>query len=164
MRRAGILIDVDSMYRWSQETIGGNLDYNRTMEYVGQELGKRGSTPVYKLAYLRNMKDQGGFLHSLSASGIEYSTFPNNVAIAVALSQDAVDLASKVDDIVILSHEAGYIPLIEKLDALYGLTLNIYFCGFKESMHNVVKNEVDNFIWLGSGVKYVGQQHSREIV
>ena len=142
MNRIAILVDVQNVYYTTRETFGRQFDYRK----LYQELAQKGQI-LFAYAYATDRDDPGQrkFQAALRSIGFEVKLKPyiqrrDGSAKGdwdVGITIDALEIASLVDTVVLLSGDGDFDLLLKKLRERYGV---------KSEVHGVAKLTAQSLI------------------
>lgn len=149
-QRVGIFIDTQNLYHSAKNLYHARVNFGAILKDI---VGAR--QLVRALAYVVNTEagDEKAFLEALGKIGIEVRSkdlqiFAGGAKKAdwdVGLAVDAIQLAPKLDVVVIVSGDGDFIPLVEHLQSL-GCQVEVV--SFGKSSSGKLKEATDDFLDL----------------
>lgn len=131
MEKLLILVDVQNVYYTTRQTFRCNFDYNAFWKQVTESYEVK---HAFAYAIDRGDNQQQQFQNILRAIGFEVKLKPFiqrsdgsakgdwDVGIAV----DALDFASEVDKVILVSGDGDFDVLVKRLQEKYGVTVDVY--------------------------------------
>ncbi|MCE9629025.1 MAG: NYN domain-containing protein [Candidatus Vogelbacteria bacterium] len=149
-QRVGVFIDTQNLYHSAKNLYHARVNFGAILKDI---VGAR--QLVRALAYVVNTEagDEKAFLEALGKIGIEVRSkdlqiFAGGAKKAdwdVGLAVDAIQLAPKLDVVVIVSGDGDFIPLVEHLQSL-GCQVEVV--SFGKSSSGKLKEATDDFLDL----------------
>lgn len=156
-QRVGVLVDVQNLYYSAKHLYSAKVNFKEVLSaaVLGRKL-------IRALAYVirADMKEEEPFYHALSQIGFEVKAKDLQVFFSgmkkgdwdVGIAMDALQLAQKVDVIVLVSGDGDYIPLVEHLNHL---GCKVEAVAFGSSASSKLKEAVNGFTDLDQDKKYL---------
>lgn len=152
-QRVGVFVDVQNMY------YSGKNMYNAKVNFI--EVLKEavnGRTLIRAIAYVikADVKDEKNFFDALEKIGFEVKskdlqTFYSGVKKGdwdIGIAMDAIELAPKLDTVVLVSGDGDFVPLVQHLGRALGCRVEII--AFGKSASSKLREAADSFIDLDS--------------
>ena len=154
-QRVGIFIDTQNLYHTAKNLYRARVNFG---QIVKDALG--GRTLVRALAYLVTTEggEEKAFLEALGKMGIEirskelqvFSSGAKKADWDVGLAVDAIQMAPKIDVVIIVSGDGDFIPLVEHLQSL-GCQVEVV--SFGKSSSAKLKEAADDFFDLSENIR-----------
>lgn len=149
-QRVAVFIDTQNLYHSAKNLYHARVSFGAILKDA-----LAGRTLVRAMAYLVTTEngDEKAFLGALSKMGIElrlkdlqvFSSGAKKADWDVGIAVDAIQLAPKVDAIVLVSGDGDFIPLVEHLQSL-GCQVEVV--SFGKSSSGKLKEVADDFLDL----------------
>lgn len=149
-QRVAVFIDTQNLYHSAKNLYRARVNFGAILKDA-----LAGRTLVRAMAYLVTTEngDEKAFLDALSKMGIElrlkdlqvFSSGAKKADWDVGIAVDAIQLAPKVDSIVLMSGDGDFIPLVEHLQSL-GCQVEVV--SFGKSSSGKLKEVADDFLDL----------------
>lgn len=156
-QRVGVFVDVQNMYYSAKNLYKAKVNFNAVLRVAvgGRKL-------VRAIAYVvkAGEKDEETFYNALDKIGFEIQMKELQVFYGgakkgdwdVGICMDAIELAPKLDVVVLVSGDGDYVPLIEHLRRAMGCRVEVM--AFGRSASSKLKEVANEFIDLDKG-KYI---------
>jgi len=171
MKRAVVLVDAINTFEAVKKIYKSRLDYKALSDIISS-----GKDIVRKIAYVSEPAEKKGdsrFIKALKKLGFEIRILPSYVynnrrkryGCEVLLTIDAMLMAPKVDEVVLVSGNGNFVFLVEYLTS-QGLSVEVV--GFSKATSVGLKRKASRFvsldnlsdkILLGKSSSYGGDQH-----
>lgn len=154
-QRVAVFIDTQNLYHSAKNLFHARVNFGAILKEVvgGREL-------VRALAYLVTTEsgEEKAFLDALTKMGIElrlkdlqvFSSGAKKADWDVGLAVDAIQIAPKVDSVVIVSGDGDFIPLVQYLQSL-GCQVEV--ASFGKSSSSKLKEVANDFIDLSDNLR-----------
>ena len=133
-QRIGVFVDVQNMYYSAKNMYKAKVNFKAILE---QAVNKR--TLIRALAYVikADVKDEKNFFEALQNIGYEVKAKDLQIFIGghkkgdwdVGIAMDAIELAPKLDVIILASGDGDFIPLVEHLKRAFGCKVEVMAFG-----------------------------------
>ena len=155
-QRIGVFVDVQNMYYSAKHLYNCKVNFNTVLKQIiaGRKL-------IRAVAYVikADVKDENTFYDALAEMGFEVKSKDLQVFYGgakkgdwdIGIAMDAIELASKLDAIIIVSGDGDFVPLVQHLKHALGCFVEVMAFG-KSSSQKLVE-EADNFIDLDQSPK-----------
>ncbi|MEM2924765.1 MAG: NYN domain-containing protein [Methanocellales archaeon] len=152
-QRVGVFVDVQNLYYSARYLYNSKVDFKEILKEA-----VRGRSLIRAIAYVirADVKEEVGFFEALLKIGYEVKakdlqvfyggTKKGNWDIGIAM--DAIELAPKLDTVVLVSGDGDFIPLVEHLKRAMGCKVEVM--AFGRSTSSRLIEEADEFIDLDS--------------
>ncbi len=152
-QRVGIFIDVQNLYYSAKHLYKAKVNYNEVMRAALRDRALIRATAYVVRA---SLEDEATFFYALEHIGFEVKSkdlqvFPGGMKKGdwdVGISMDAIELAPKIDVVVLVSGDGDYIPLLQHLKRALGCRTEVM--AFGKSTSSKLKEEADEFIDMDS--------------
>ena len=155
-QRVGVFVDVQNMYYSARNIYKAKVNFNTLLKE-----SVRGRQLIRAIAYVikADVKDEVNFFDALKNFGYEVKAKDLQVFYGgakkgdwdIGIAMDAIELAPKLDAIVIVSGDGDFIPLVKHLKHALGCYVEIMAFG-KTSSQKLIE-EADNFIDMEQNVQ-----------
>ena len=155
-QRIGVFVDVQNMYYSAKNLYGAKVNFAQILKE-----SIRGRSLIRAIAYVikADIKEEQNFFDALEKIGFEVKAkdlqiFPGGAKKGdwdIGLAMDTIELAPKLDTIVIVSGDGDYVPLVHHLR--HALGCRIEAIAFGKSSSALLVEECDSFIDLDSDKK-----------
>ena len=150
-QRIGVLVDVQNLYYSARSLYHRKVNFENILK---DAVGNR--TPIRAIAYVVKTEEfkEKTFFEALERIGYEIKAKDLQIFYGgnkkadwdVGLAMDAIELAAKLDVIVIVSGDGDYIPLVQHLKRAFGC--KVEGMAFGKTTSSKLREEVDGFIDL----------------
>lgn len=157
-QRVGVFIDVQNMYYSARALFNLRVNFK---EILKEAVNGRKLVRAIAYAVKAGEKEEESFHNALSAIGFEVKLKDLQIFYGgnkkadwdVGLSIDAIELAPKLDVVILVSGDGDYIPLVEHLKRALGCRVEVM--AFGRSCSGKLKEASDSFYDLDQGKKFV---------
>src|SRR3989339_2143591 len=148
-QRVGVFVDVQNMYYSAKSLYKAKVNFAQILKVaVGDRSLIRAITYVIKA----DVKEEQNFFDSLEKIGFEVKAKDLQIFAGgakkgdwdIGLAMDTIELAPKLDTIVIVSGDGDYVPLVQHLR--HALGCRIEAIAFGKSSSSMLRQECDSFI------------------
>jgi len=150
-QRIGVFVDVQNMYYSARYLYKAKVNFKTILKEAVRERNL-----IRAIAYVikADVKDEINFFDALKNLGYEVKAKDLQVFYGgakkgdwdIGIAMDAIELASKLDAIVIVSGDGDFVPLVQHLKHAIGCYVEVI--AFKRSSSQKLIEEADNFIDL----------------
>jgi uncharacterized LabA/DUF88 family protein len=150
-QRVGVFVDVQNMYYSARYMYNSKVNFKALLQDAVQ-----GRTLVRALAYVIRTEDVGReeFFKVLENIGYEIKAKDIQVFVDgskkgdwdIGIAMDMIELAPRLDTLVLISGDGDFIPLVEHLQRALGCRVEVL--AFGKSASGKLKEAADNFIDL----------------
>ncbi len=150
-QRIGVFVDVQNMYYSARYIYNSKVDFKAILKQA-----IRGRSLIRAIAYVikADVKEEAGFFEALSKIGFEVKAKELQIFYGgakkgdwdIGIAMDAIELALKLDTIVLVSGDGDFIPLVEHLRRATGCKVEVM--AFGRSTSSRLIEEADEFIDL----------------
>ncbi len=157
-QRVGVFVDVQNMYYSARALYSAKVNFKEILKDA-----VRGRKLIRAIAYAvkAGEKDESTFYQALDAIGFEVKLKELQVFYGgnkkadwdIGIAMDSIELASKLDTIVLISGDGDFIPLVEHLGRALGCRVEVM--AFGRSTSSKLRDAADEFIDLDKGTKYI---------
>jgi len=148
-QRVGIFVDVQNMYYSARNIYKSKVNFKTLLKEA-----VRRRQLIRAIAYVikADVKDEANFFEALKSLGYEVKAKDLQVFFGgakkgdwdIGIAMDMIELAPKLDAIVLVSGDGDFVPLVQHLKHALGCYVEVLAFG-KTSAQKLVE-EVDNFI------------------
>ncbi|MBR9683197.1 NYN domain-containing protein [Candidatus Woesearchaeota archaeon] len=157
-QRIGVLVDVQNLYYSARNLYHQKVNFGNVLKDAIQN-----RTPIRAIAYVVKTEEfkEKTFFEALERIGYEIKAKDLQIFYGgskkadwdVGLAMDAIELAAKLDVIVLVSGDGDYIPLVQHLRRAFGCKVEAM--AFGRSCSSKLKEEVDTFTDLDKDKRYL---------
>tara|TARA_Y100000310_G_scaffold339280_1_gene431516 strand:+ start:24496 stop:25029 length:534 start_codon:yes stop_codon:yes gene_type:complete len=150
-QRVGVFVDVQNQYYSAKALYGKKVNFKAVLNQAVQ-----GRKLVRALAYVikAESKEENTFFDALGHMGFEIKSKDLQIFYGghkkgdwdVGISTDAIELAPKLDTVVLVSGDGDFIPLVRHLKHARGCRVEVV--SFQRSTSSKLIEEVDDFFNL----------------
>jgi len=150
-QRIGVFVDVQNMYYSARYLYKAKVNFKAILREAVKERNL-----IRAIAYVikADVKDEINFFDALKNLGYEVKAKDLQVFYGgakkgdwdIGIAMDAIELAPKLDAIVIVSGDGDFVPLVQHLKHAIGCYVEVI--AFKRSSSQKLIEEADNFIDL----------------
>lgn len=150
-QRIGVFVDVQNMYYSARYLYKAKVNFKAILKEAVRERNL-----IRAIAYVikADVKDEINFFDALKNLGYEVKAKDLQVFYGgakkgdwdIGIAMDAIELAPKLDAIVIVSGDGDFVPLVQHLKHAIGCYVEVI--AFKRSSSQKLIEEADNFIDL----------------
>jgi uncharacterized LabA/DUF88 family protein len=155
-QRVGIFVDVQNMYYSARNIYKSKVNFKTLLREA-----VRGRQLIRAIAYVikADVKDETNFFEALKSLGYEVKAKDLQVFFGgakkgdwdIGIAMDMIELAPKLDAIVLVSGDGDFVPLVRHLKHALGCYVEVLAFG-KTSAQKLVE-EADNFIDMEQNVQ-----------
>ena len=157
-QRVCVLVDVSNMYHSAKDLYKKRVNFKEVLR-----VGVAGRQLIRAIAYVIKTENEEGvnFFEALSQQGFEVKMkdlqiFPGGAKKAdwdVGIDVDAINLASKMDVVILVTGDGDYLPLVNYLQETKGCLVEVM--AFKQTASAKLQEVVDDFINLSDSKKFL---------
>ncbi|MBI1935376.1 NYN domain-containing protein [Candidatus Woesearchaeota archaeon] len=152
-QRIGVFVDVQNMYYSAKSLYNAKVNF---MQILKAGAGNRCLIRAIAYVIKADIKEEQNFFDALEKIGFEVKAKDLQIFAGgakkgdwdIGLAMDTIELAPKLDTIVIVSGDGDYVPLVRHLR--HALGCRIEAIAFGKSCSGKLKEECDSFIDLDS--------------
>lgn len=148
-QRVGVFVDVQNMYYSAKNFYNAKVNFAQILKSaVG------GRSLIRAIAYVikADVKEEQNFFDALEKIGFEVKAKDLQIFAGgakkgdwdIGLAMDTIELAPKLDTIVIVSGDGDYVPLLNHLRHALGCRIEVI--AFGKSSSSLLRQECDSFI------------------
>ncbi len=155
-QRVGVFVDVQNMYYSAKNMYNAKVNFKSILNEAVS-----GRTLIRAIAYVikADVKDEGNFFDVLEKIGFEVNSKDLQIFVGghkkgdwdVGIAMDAIELAPKLDTIILVSGDGDFIPLLQHLKRAIGCRVEVI--AFGKSASSKLKGEADLFVDLDKNKK-----------
>ncbi len=164
-QRVGVLVDVQNLYYSARNLYKGRVNFKEILKEA-----VKGRKLIRALAYVikADVMKEKSFFDALEKIGFEVKAKDLQVFVGgakkgdwdVGIAMDAIELANKLDTIILVSGDGDFIPLVQHLRRAFGC--RIEGMAFGKSTSGKLIEEVDSFTDLGANKKFLIREQVRK--
>src|SRR3989344_5409507 len=148
-QRVGVFVDVQNMYYSARNLYNAKVNFTSILKTAvsGRKL-------IRAIAYVikADIKEEKNFFDALEKIGFEVKTKDLQTFVGgakkgdwdIGIAMDTIELASKLDTIILVSGDGDFVPLVEHLKRAMGCRIEIM--AFGPSSSGKLREETDFFI------------------
>ncbi|MBI2660571.1 NYN domain-containing protein [Candidatus Woesearchaeota archaeon] len=148
-QRVGVFVDVQNMYYSAKNLYNAKVNFAQILKAA---TGGRSLIRAITYVIKADVKEEQNFFDALEKIGFEVKAKDLQIFAGgakkgdwdIGLAMDTIELAPKLDTIVIVSGDGDYVPLLNHLRHALGCRIEVI--AFGKSSSNVLKQECDSFI------------------
>ena len=148
-QRVGVFVDVQNMYYSAKNLYNAKVNFANILKAA---VGNRSLIRAIAYVIKADVKEEQNFFDALDKIGYEVKAkdlqiFPGGAKKGdwdIGLAMDTIELAPKLDTIVIVSGDGDYVPLVRHLRHALGCRIEVV--AFGKSCSGALKDECDSFI------------------
>ena len=158
-QRIGVFVDVQNMYYSARSMYNAKVNFKEILKAA-----VNGRSLIRAIAYVikADVKEEKTFFDALDMIGFEVKSKDLQVFYGgnkkgdwdIGIAMDTIELASKLDTVVLVSGDGDFIPLVQHLRRAFGCKVEVI--AFGKSCSSKLKEEADSFFDLDINVnKYL---------
>lgn len=158
-QRVGVFIDVQNMYYSAKNLYQAKVNFKEILKQAVS-----GRALIRAIAYVVKtevIREEKTFFEALEKIGFEVKTKPLQVFYGgikkgdwdVGIVIDAIELAPKLDVVILVSGDGDYVPLVEHLKR--ALSCRVEIVAFSKSASSKLIEAADSFLDLCQDKKYL---------
>jgi len=150
-QRIGVFVDVQNMYYSAKNLYNAKVNFAQILKAAVKD-----RSLIRAIAYVikADVKEEQNFFDALEKIGFEVRAKDLQIFAGgakkgdwdIGLAMDAIELAPKLDTIVLVSGDGDYVPLISHLRHALGCRIEVI--AFGKSSSSLLREECDSFIDL----------------
>lgn len=150
-QRVGVLVDVQNLYYSAKNLYGAKVNFKEILREA-----VKGRSLIRAIAYVikADVKDESNFFDALEKIGFEVKAKDLQIFYGgakkgdwdVGIAMDAIELAPKLDTIVLISGDGDFKPLLLHLKSALGCRVEVI--AFGKSASSMLKETADLFVDL----------------
>ncbi|HLC96028.1 MAG TPA: NYN domain-containing protein [Candidatus Nanoarchaeia archaeon] len=150
-QRVGVFVDVQNLYYSAKHLYSNKVNFTQLLKDA-----VKGRSLIRAIAYAikADMKDEGNFFEALKNIGFEVKTKDLQIFYGgakkgdwdIGIAMDIIELAPRLDVIILLSGDGDFVDLIEHLRRAVGCKVEVM--AFGKSSSSKVKEGADEFFDL----------------
>ena len=155
-QRIGVFVDVQNMYYSAKNLYNAKVNFAQILKAAVAD-----RSLIRAIAYVikADVREEQNFFDALEKTGFEVRSKDLQIFAGgakkgdwdIGLAMDTIELAPKLDTIVIVSGDGDYVPLIHHLRHALGCRIEVI--AFGKSGSALLKEECDSFIDIDSDKK-----------
>lgn len=150
-QRIGVFVDVQNMYYSAKNLYNAKVNFAQIIKTAA---GNRSLIRAIAYVIKADVKEEQNFFDALEKIGFEVKAKDLQIFAGgakkgdwdIGLAMDTIELAPKLDTIVIVSGDGDYVPLVNHLRHALGCRIEVI--AFGKSSSALLKQECDLFIDL----------------
>lgn len=164
-QRVGVFVDVQNLYYSARHLYNSKVNFKEVLKtaVVGRKL-------IRAIAYTikAEMKDEATFYHALTTIGFEVKTKDLQIFFSgmkkgdwdIGIAMDAIEMAPKLDVVVLISGDGDFIALVQHLKRALGCRVEVI--AFGSSASSKLQDEADHFTNLDENKKYLIKREEKK--
>ena len=150
-QRIGVFVDVQNMYYSAKNLYNAKVNFAQILKSA---VGNRSLIRAIAYVIKADVKEEQNFFDALEKIGFEVKAKDLQIFAGgakkgdwdIGLAMDTIELAPKLDTIVIVSGDGDYVPLVHHLRHALGCRIEVI--AFGKSSSSLLREESDSFIDL----------------
>ncbi len=148
-QRVGVFVDVQNMYYSAKNLYNAKVNFAQILRAAVKD-----RSLIRAIAYVikADIKEEQNFFDALEKIGFEVKAKDLQIFAGgakkgdwdIGLAMDTIELAPKLDTIVIVSGDGDYVPLLNHLRHALGCRIEVI--AFGKSSSSLLREECDSFI------------------
>ena len=148
-QRVGVFVDVQNMYYSARNLYNAKVNFGQVLK---EAVNNRSLVRAMAYVIKADIKEEKNFFEALIKIGFEVKSKDLQTFIGgtkkgdwdIGIAMDAIELAAKLDTIVLVSGDGDFIPLVQHLRRALGCRIEVM--AFGKSGSAKLKEEADEFI------------------
>ena len=148
-QRIGVFVDVQNMYYSAKNLYNSKVNFAQILKVA---VGNRSLIRAIAYVIKADVKDEQNFFDALEKIGFEVKAKDLQIFAGgakkgdwdIGIAMDTIELAPKLDTIVIVSGDGDYVPLVFHLRHALGCRIEVI--AFGKSGSALLKQECDQFL------------------
>ena len=157
-QRVGVFVDVQNLYYSAKHLYNSKVNFN---EILKTAVAGRKLTRAIAYTIRAEMKEEATFYHALTTIGFEVRAKDLQIFFSgmkkgdwdIGIAMDAIEIAPKLDVVVLISGDGDFVPLVQHLKRALGC--RVESIAFGSSASAKLKEEADHFTDLDQNKKYL---------
>ncbi len=157
-QRLGVFVDVQNLYYSAKNLYNTKVNFREILKVAvgGRKL-------IRAIAYVikADVKDESNFFEALENIGFEVNAKDLQVFIGgakkgdwdIGIAMDAIELAHRLDTIVLVSGDGDFLPLLQHLRRALGCRVEVM--AFGKTTSKKLIEEADSFVDLDNSKRYL---------
>ena len=150
-QRVGIFVDVQNMYYSAKQMYSAKVNFAHILRTA---VGDRHLIRAIAYVIKADVKDEKNFFDALESFGFEVKAKDLQVFYGgnkkgdwdIGIAMDMIELAPKLDTVVLVSGDGDFIPLLQHLRRAIGCRVEVI--AFGRSSSSKLREEADSFVDL----------------
>lgn len=150
-QRIGVFVDVQNMYYSARNLYNAKVNFAQVLK---EAVNNRSLIRAIAYVIKADIKEEKNFFDALNKIGFEVKSKDLQTFIGgakkgdwdIGIAMDAIELAPKLDTIVLVSGDGDFIPLVQHLKRALGCRIEVMAFGKSSSVK--LREEADEFIDL----------------
>ena len=150
-QRVGVFVDVQNLYYSAKNLYKAKVNFK---EILKDAVKTRSLVRAITYVIKADMKDEKNFFDALTKMGYEVKSKDLQTFIGghkkgdwdIGIAMDCIELAPKLDTVVIISGDGDFVPLVEHLGRALGCRVEVM--AFGKSASSKLKEAADMFVDL----------------
>ncbi len=157
-QRVGVFVDVQNLYYSAKNLYNTKVNFR---EILKTAVGTRKLIRAIAYVIKADVKDESNFFEALENIGFEVKSKDLQIFIGgakkgdwdIGIAMDAIELAPKLDTIVLISGDGDFLPLLQHLKSALGCRVEVMAFG-KTSSKKLIE-EADSFTDMDQNKKFL---------
>ena len=157
-QRVGVFVDVQNLYYSARNLYNSKINFK---ELLKEAVAGRKLIRAIAYSIRAGEKDEDSFYNALEEIGFEVKAKQLQIFYGgnkkgdwdVGIAMDAIELAPRLDTIVLISGDGDFIPLVQHLRRALGCRVEV--AAFGKSCSSKLSEEADRFVDLDKNKKYL---------
>ena len=154
-QRVGVFVDVQNLYYSAKNMYGAKVNFSNVLRAA---VGKRKLVRAIAYVIRADVKDEQNFFDALENIGFEVKSKDLQIFFGgakkgdwdIGIAMDSIELAPKLDTIILVSGDGDFQPLVQHLRRAFGCRVEVV--AFGKSASSRLVEEADSFLDLDVSV------------
>ncbi|MBI3033862.1 NYN domain-containing protein [Candidatus Woesearchaeota archaeon] len=157
-QRVGVFVDVQNLYYSAKNLYNTKVNFR---EILKAAVGGRKLIRAIAYVIKADVKDESNFFEALENIGYEVKSKDLQIFIGgakkgdwdIGIAMDAIELAPRLDTIVIISGDGDFLPLLQHLRRALGCRVEVM--AFGKTASKKLVEEADSFVDFDQGKRFL---------
>lgn len=148
-QRIGVFVDVQNMYYSGRNLYNAKVNFTQILR---EAVNNRSLVRAIAYVIKADIKEEKNFFEALQKIGFEVKSKDLQTFVGgakkgdwdIGIAMDAIELASKLDTIVLVSGDGDFVALVQHLRRALGCRIEVM--AFGKSSSGKLKEEADEFV------------------
>ena len=153
-QRVGVFVDVQNLYYSAKNIYNSKVNFRNILKAA---VGSRKLVRAIAYVIRADVKDEQNFFDALESIGFEVKSKDLQIFFGgakkgdwdIGIAMDSIELAPKLDTIIMVSGDGDFQPLVQLLRRAFGCRVEVV--AFGKSASSKLVEEADSFLDLDSG-------------
>jgi len=157
-QRVGVFVDVQNLYYSAKNLYNAKVNFNALLKSL---VGPRKLVRAIAYVIKADVKEEKNFFEALGKIGYEVKAKDLQVFFGgakkgdwdIGIAMDAIEMAPKLDTVIIVSGDGDFLPLVQHLRSALGCRIEV--AAFGKSTSRRLTEEADDFVDLDKSRRYL---------